>query len=105
VTLAGPGGNAPDPVAAWTAILDRLEAGLDRPHLPGDLPTGGELGTMPASLRPRAERLLAAQRQLEAELAAQRDAVAEELRQLAGGRARTPRPGASGAPAGVDRLA
>lgn len=103
----GPPGVDPaaDPLAAWTHVLDRIEAGLEQPHLPGDLPTGAELGTMPASLRPRAERLLAAHRRLEAELVAQRDEVARELRTLRGPRTRPGSGPSVTSPGGVDELA
>jgi hypothetical protein len=95
---------AGDPVAVWTRILDRIEAGLaQQPPSREALPTDGAVCAMPVSLRLRAERVLAAQRQLEAELAARRDEVAEELRALAPGRA--PRNPTPAAPSTLDELA
>jgi hypothetical protein len=99
-----PIGAAGDPVAVWTRILDRIEAGLaQQPPSQEALPTDGEVCAMPVSLRPRADRVLAAHRRMEAELVAQRDAVAEELRSLATGR--TPRNAVPARPPTLDELA
>lgn len=67
-------------VAAWSAVLDELEAGLDGPAEWAP-PVG--LGPLPAALRSRAQDLVASLDARHAELAADALAVRAELDALA----------------------
>jgi hypothetical protein len=72
-------------VAAWSAALDDIEAGLSSDAMtPLTWAVPADLGPLPAELVPRAERLVVAVDAVHAELAASAAVLLEELDTLGG---------------------